>query len=278
MKEVLQLHKKGQVQKSRYEPAAQQPRRPEDIPTMSAMMARRKDSQCIHCHDVKVAELRHARDLGRFKREQVFTYPGPSAVGIQLDPDVQNSVAAVTTNSPAERAGVQKGDTVLSADGQRILTLADFTRVLELMAPESALPLELDREGKKVKATLKLSGAWRRTEDPSWRESLHVAGPNGGFWGRKLDDEERTKRGLADDRMAVLVTFIWGEHTRKAGMKVQDVVVKFDGLTKDMSIGQLHAHLNLNREYGDSVPLTIQRGGKDQELTLALPKERSKDD
>ena len=278
MKEVLELHRKGAVQKSRYEPAVQQPRRPEEIPTMKAMLARRKDSQCIHCHDVKVAELKHARGLGRFTRDQVFTYPGASAVGIQLDPDVQNRVNAVIADSPAQREGIQAGDTLVSADGQRILTFGDFTRVLELTPSESALPLELERQGRKVKATLKLSAPWRRTQDPSWRESLHVAGPNGGFWGRKLDSEERTQRGLAADRMAVLVTFIWGEHTRKAGMKVDDVVVKFDGLTKDMTIAQLHAQLNLNRNYGDAVPLTIRRGGKDQELTMVLPKEPSKDD
>jgi len=78
--------------------------------------------------------------------------------------------------------------------------------------------------------------------------------------------------------MAVLVTFIWGDHTRRAGMKVNDVVVKFDGFTKDMSLPQLHAHLNLNRNYGDTIPLTVRRDGKEHELVLALPKERSKDD
>ena len=77
--------------------------------------------------------------------------------------------------------------------------------------------------------------------------------------------------------MAVLINFIWGDHTQKAGIKNNDVVVKFDGMTADMTIPQLHAHLNPNRDYGDRVPLTVRRGGKDVELTLALPTEAPKE-
>jgi len=273
MKQVLELHGKGEVQKGRYEPRAQPLRTPEEIPTMGAMMAKRKDNKCIHCHDVKVAELKHTQKLSQFTRDMVHTYPAPSAVGIELEADMQSKVRAVTKDSAADRAGLRVGDTVLSVDGQRILTFADFTRVLEVAPSESVLPLEIQRGDKRINAPLKLSGAWKRTLDPSWRESLHVAGPGGGFWGQKLSDEERKKAGVPADKMAVLVTFIWGEHTRRAGIKKDDVVVKFDGLTKDATIAQLHAHLNLNRNYGDTVPMTIRRNGRDQELVMTLPGE-----
>ena len=276
MKQVIEWHGKGLVQTSRHEPDGTPARTPEEIPTMAAMMATRKENKCIHCHDVKVAELKHEQELGRFSREMVFTYPAPSAVGLELDPDVQNRVRAVAPGSPAQRAGIRAGDTVAAADGQRIFTLADLTRVLELTPAKGTLTLETRRGEQTIKPTLDLSGAWRRTKDPSWRESLHVAGPNGGFWGQKLADADREKRGLSRDRMAVLVTFIWGDHTRKAGIKTDDVVVKFDGLTRDMTLQQLHTHLNLDRNYGDSIPLTVRRGGKDHDLVLELPKERPK--
>ena len=272
MKQVLELHRTGQVQKSRYEPGREPIRTPESIPTMKAMMAPRKENQCIHCHDVKVAELKHLQQLGRFTRDLVFTYPAPSAIGVQVDSDIQNRVSAVTANSPAHQAGVREGDTLLSADGQRILSFADFTRVLELTSVESVLPLEIQRGNQTLHASVKLSGSWRRTQDPSWRESLHVAGPNAGFWGNKLPEDERKKLGLPEGKMAVLVTFIWGDYTRQAGIKKDDVVVKFDGLNHDMTIPQLHAHLNLNRNYGDAIPVTVRRAGKDHELTLSLPK------
>src|SRR5262245_58222334 len=50
MKQVLELHRNGAVQKSRYEPGAQPKRTPEEIPPMTSMLAKRKDSKCIHCH------------------------------------------------------------------------------------------------------------------------------------------------------------------------------------------------------------------------------------
>jgi C-terminal processing protease CtpA/Prc len=272
MKQVLELHRDGQVQKSRYEPKPETVRTPEEIPTMKAMMAKRNENQCIHCHDVKVAELKHFQELGRFTRDMVFTYPGVSATGIQLDPDVQNRIRAVIAQSPAESAGLRAGDTVLSADGQRILTFADFTRVLELTPAEAELPLAVQRGDQTLHPALKLSGKWRRTTDPSWRESLHVAGPGGGFWGEKLPVEERRKLGLPAGGMAVRVTFIWGNHARKAGLKQQDIVVEFDGLKTDMTIAQLHAHLNLNRNYGDTVSFSVRRGKEDEKLVLELPK------
>lgn len=278
MKKVLELHRRGEVQKSRYEPRPKPERTPEQIPTMKAMMAKRKDSKCIHCHDVKVAELKDLQQKGRFTRDLVFTYPAPSAIGIDLDTEIQNSVRSVTPGSPANRAGVQAGDVLLSADGQRILTFADLTRVLEMTPAESKLPLKIKRGNETIGPTLKLSGNWRRTKDPSWRESLHVAGPNGGFWGQKLSEEERENAGLPNDKMAVLVTHIWGDHTRRAGIKNDDIVVKFDGITKDMTIAQLHAHLNLNRNYGDAIALTIRRKGKEHDLILTLPKEPPRED
>jgi S1-C subfamily serine protease len=242
---------------------------------MKAMMAGRKENKCIHCHDVKVAELKHLQQLNRFTRDMVFTYPAPSAVGLELDREVQNKVQRVTAKSPADQAGVRPGDVLLSADGQRILTLADLTRVLEVTPSESSLPLALQRGSDKLSATLKLTGGWRRTQDPSWRESLHVAGPNAGFWGNKLAEDERKKLGLQLVRMAVLVTFIWGDYTRQAGLKKDDVVVKFDGLTREMTIPQVHAHLNLNRNYGDEIPFTVRRDGKNHDLVLKLPQKSS---
>lgn len=271
MRRALELHAAGLVQTSRYEPAGKPVRTPEGIPTMKAMMARRKES-CIHCHDVKVAELRHLQAQGQFTRDLIFTYPAPSAVGLAVDPKEQERVTAVTAGSPAERAGVRAGDVLLAADGQRLLTLGDLSRVLELTPKEATLPLELRRGGQTVKAMLRLSGDWRRSTDPSWRESLHVAGPNAGFWGMKLPPEERRKLGRPAEGLALRITHIWGDHTRQAGVRTGDVVLEIDGVRRDLTIRQLHAHLHLHRDYGDVIRLVVLRGGKEQELTMRLPK------
>jgi predicted metalloprotease with PDZ domain len=270
MTQVLELHRAGKVQTSRYEPAPAPARTPEEIPTMRALLARRQE-KCIHCHDVKVAELRHLQAQGRFDRDLIFTYPVPEAVGIEVDPQAQNAVARVSPGSAADRAGVRRGDVLLSADGQRLLTLGDFARVLELTPKEGRLPLELRRDAEVVRTTLQLSGDWRRSQDPSWRESLHVGGPGAGFWGMKLKEDERKRLGLAADGLAVRVTAIYGAHAKQAGVRNGDVVLEIDGLRKDWTIRQLHAHLHLNRNFGEAITLIVQRGGKEQKLLMQLP-------
>src|SRR5437899_6387458 len=100
MREVLRRHRGGSIEAARREAADLPVRTPEDIPTLPAMMARRKE-KCIHCHDVKVAALRHRQELGMFTRYDVFSYPMPSAVGIDVDPDEHDRVQAVRPGSPA---------------------------------------------------------------------------------------------------------------------------------------------------------------------------------
>ena len=271
MRQVLELHRAGKVQTGRYEPTGTPARTPEDIPPMNAVIAKRKENKCIHCHDVKVTELRHLQSLDKFAREMVFTYPMASAVGLEMDSREQNRVRAVTPDSPAARAALRPGDSIVSADGQRVLTQADLARVLELTPKQAKLPLELRRDGKSAAATLQLAGDWRRGREPTWRESLHVAGPNAGFWGEKVKPDERRKLGLAADAMAVKVTFIWGDCAKQAGLKVGDTVVALDGRRDDWRINQLHGHLNLQRNYGDSVSLVVHRGGKEETLSMKLP-------
>jgi predicted metalloprotease with PDZ domain len=273
MQHVLDWHKGKKVKTVQPKAAADSPRTPEEIPTMKAMMASRKENKCIHCHDVKVAALRDRQANGQFNREMVFTYPPPSTVGLVLNPQVQNQVESVRANSPAEKAGLRTGDLLLSLDGQRVFTLADFQAALEPHKQPATVPLELKRGDQTIRTTLTLAGNWRRSPDPSWRESLHVAGPGAGFWGERLKPDEKQKFGFAPADLAVRVTAIFGAHAREAGVKNGDIVVAFDGLRDDMTILQLHAHLQLDREYGATIPLVVRRDGKDQELTLNLPKE-----
>ena len=94
MRKALMLHKLSDVLKSSLEPTGRTVRTPEQIPTMRAMMAKRKN-KCIHCHDVKVATLKHLRNKGRLRRHMVFTYPTPANLGIAIDPGQQSVVRSV---------------------------------------------------------------------------------------------------------------------------------------------------------------------------------------
>jgi hypothetical protein len=149
-------------------------RTPEDYAGLNARIARRKPGQrCIHCHDVKMADLYERQQAGTFTRDLVFTYPPPSTVGIVVDPDAQDRVQTVKSGSFAAAAGLRPDDVLKDLDGQRILTAADFARVLECTPKEASLPLKVVRDGQPVQTTLRLpTGGGRRTRPggrpPTW--------------------------------------------------------------------------------------------------------------
>lgn len=271
MRQVLVLHEDGRVQPdNRYEPVATSVRTPADIPPMQPMIAKRNES-CIHCHDVKLAQLMHLRDLGRLRKEMVFTYPSPSRLGLRLLPDVQYQVQAVDPNSPAEAAGIRAGDLVRAVDDHRVLTFADITRVLELAPEIGTLPISLERNKEMVSTELRLPAGWRRSLDPSWRQSTGVVGPNAGMWGVVANDQQRRQLGLGQDDLALRVTFIHQPWSRAAGLKLGDYLISIDGQKSNMNARQVHTHLNLNKDWGDTIELVVRRDGKDLTLTMRLP-------
>ncbi len=277
MKSVVMLHKLDDVIKSSLEPnpstgrTGRRPRTPEQIPTMARMMAKRKN-KCIHCHDVKVAKLKHLRNQDKLKRHMVFTYPTSANLGITVDAREQALIRTVQTGSPAARAGIRVGDRIVKAEDHRVLTFGDLSRVLETTPAAGRLALQVQRNRQVIPLRLELANGWRQSKDPSWRESLHMVGPNCGLWGRKLNVNERRRLKLKPDKLALKVTYIWGPHTRKAGIRVGDVIVGLDGQTRDMNIKQLHAHPTLNRKWGDTIPVVLRRSGRDVTVRMTFPK------
>lgn len=273
MRQALALHIEGKVQPdSRFEPVAKSVRTPEDIPTMKEMMSKRKEN-CIHCHDVKVAELRHQKDIGKIEKDMVFTYPAPSQLGIQINPVTQDKVLRVDAKSAAQGAGIRAGDVIRTIDGQRVLTLADMSRVLELAPKTGSIDFGIERSTSSSIASVSvpLPEGWRKSNDPSWRSSTGVMGPSGGFWGVPATDNERRQLKLAERDMAIRISFLWAPWIKDSGLRLGDVLVSIDGQTSNMTTRQLQAYLHLNRNWGDKVELVVRRDGKELNLSIQFP-------
>lgn len=271
MSQALILHRDGKIQpNNRYEPVATSVRTPEQIPPMKGMLAPRKES-CIHCHDVKVAELLHARDLGTLRKDMVFTYPSPSHLGIDLDPFVQFHVRDVEANSPAAAAGIRAGDLIRTMDEQRVLTLADMSRVLELTPATGKLGIGLERNNSNVAVELDLPNGWRSSDDPSWRQSTGVVGPNAGLWGVAANEQQRRQLRIGEGDLAIRVTYIHKPWSREAGLKLNDYILAIDGRKTDMTIRQLQAYLHLNKNWGDTIELVVRRGDQDVKMSMTFP-------
>ncbi len=275
MNQVLELHKANAVQPdSKYEPRSKSSFTPEEILPMKSMMAKRKE-KCIHCHDVKNARLNHLSNLGKLKKDMVFTYPSPKRIGIAIDRDDQSLIEKILEDSPAAESGLKAGDRIAKVDGQRVLTFGDFTRVLEMSPETGKLPIEVLRGGKKERVDLELVEDWRKNSaDPSWRASTDSVGPNSGFWGAKLEDGQKKKLKIEPEELAVKVKFIWGQWARKAKIRNGDIVVSINGQENDMTIRQLQGYLQMNLDYEDEIPLEVMRNGKRVRLKMKLPERR----
>jgi len=80
----------------------------------------------------------------------------PPRLGLLLEKGGKLVVARVVPGGPAETAGVQEGDRVLTLDGQSLDTKDDLKKALEDKKPGMTVQLELERAGKTVSVSLVL--------------------------------------------------------------------------------------------------------------------------
>ena len=273
MRETLRLHKLNSPREfSRFEPSNETMLSPIEIPSTQKMLAKRQN-KCVHCHDVKSAQLRELRSAGKLEKRMVFTYPSPLNFGLQLDAVEQNKIKAIEKGSAADSAALKAGDVVQSLDGHSVFTYADVTRVLELSPDDGILNVIAKRKDTIVKVEVKLAKDWKTHGDPSWRESTHIVGPNSGFWAVELSSAQRESLNIGEEKLALRANAIWGQWAKKAGIKHGDVITSIDGKSNKMGIKQLQTYLQMNKEWGEEVKLVVIRKRRPIRLTMTLPKE-----
>jgi membrane-associated protease RseP (regulator of RpoE activity) len=80
--------------------------------------------------------------------------------GVTFDPQFPNAAVArsVTAGSPADEAGVQAGDAIVSLNGQEVSTYDDVLRLISRLRPGDVLDIEVSRRVS-VRARAVLDGA-----------------------------------------------------------------------------------------------------------------------
>lgn len=95
----------------------------------------------------------------------------------------------------------------------------------------------------------------------------------GGLFLEDLSDEERTRRGVAKDQMALLVKHAgeYGKHAaaKNAGFKKEDVILELDGRSDRATESELIGRLLRGHQPGERVKAIVQRGT--HRLDLMLP-------
>jgi serine protease Do len=227
--------------------------------------------ECVHCHMVREFALRAKWEEERLSEADLWVYPMPEQIGLQLDLHDGLLVNGVRENSPAEEAGIMRGDALVSLNNQPLTSMADVQWVLHTASPQVELPVTLRREGRTVQRTISLSGDWKKS-DIAWRASSWY-GLRQGVRFEPLSNADREKRGIDADSLALVVNGLYGNggsKVQQAGLRMNDVIVAVDGRTEAMSVSDFLADLRLNHGPRDSVAFTVLRGDGRHELTIPM--------
>jgi serine protease Do len=220
---------------------------------------------------VKEYTLRAKWEAGTLSESDLFVYPQPTNIGLTMDLDDGLVVESVAVGSPAERAGIAKGDQLVSISRQPLVSLADIQWALNAAPSEGTVPLHLRRGGELIEKSIALASGWKEY-DIGWRASSWY-GLRQGFKTEPLPDSEKASRGISANGLALVVKNLFGKSATAlpaAGVKKDDIIVAVDGRTEAMTESQFLVYLRLKHGPKDAVKLTVLRGTERTELTVPM--------
>ena len=235
-----------------------------------------------------------AQDRNRFTIQAPFLpLVGPgSSIGITVrDSDAGVVVQEVRGETPASRAGLEKGDAVTEFDGERVRSAAQFTRLVRETAPGRTVKIAVLRNGKPT--TMDIAPEARDSDDigfpnltRDFDRQFHVlprefnfdfdfAEPGFNFYSPRrlgvtitpLSDQLAAYFGV---KQGVLVSDVAaGSAGEMAGLKAGDVITTVKGQavsSSDDVVRELR-----EAESGTSVEMRVVRDRKELTLTAKMP-------
>lgn len=183
--------------------------------------------------------------------ENAVGLSGYLGVEVEAGPDGRVVLADVAEHSPAQAAGLQKGDVLLRLEGQAIARAAELRTLLLTRAPGEVITLGLERAGQPQEVPVTLAATSRPKKLAERRAVL-------GLTMATTEIEE----GIPITRI------LSGSPADKAGLRAGDVLVKIN----DASLG---IALSLNDALADKEPgvlvnITYRREGAERQTTAKL--------
>jgi S1-C subfamily serine protease len=176
-------------------------------------------------------------------------------------------VAHVAPGSPADRAGFQRGDIIVSIDGHDVRSPREAIRRVRTHKPGDTIQLGRIRKGREDKVGVKLGAAPERLER---RQAMRRAWP-GAYLGARVEmlgPELAGYFGVDPKSGALVITVEEDSPAARAGLRPGDVITELAGK-------RVHSPEELVRvvraaEPGDATNLTVVRHGKEQKLEVTL--------
>jgi len=181
-------------------------------------------------------------------------------------------VASVDDDTPANRAGVQEGDIILSIDRERVDTVSELRNTVSLMEVGSTVELDILRDGDDVRKKVTLGELPTPDGVVRGRPGTGPEADDGidGVTVRALTDRLRGHMELDGDLEGLLVTEVGTRSlAAREGLRQGDIILSIDR----REVGSLDDYREAMEEAGDNgVMLRVFRPAINQRLMLVIPR------
>ena len=206
--------------------------------------------------------------------------PSRGYLGIQMQP-LDPALAAnfgfrgqgvlvnqVVDDSPAERAGIEVGDILVSVNGEETPSMQRVQRAIKLCKPGAECPIELFRDGGTVEVTATLDDSSRQLASaggvrivPGAAQAPAAADPSSlGLEVGEVTAALARERGLTDARGVLVTAVAEGSAAERAGLRTGDIVRQVGG-TRVTDLASWEANMRSAMGPGRSVRILAEREG-----------------
>jgi len=183
---------------------------------------------------------------------------------LDLKEDKGALVADVTKGAPAEKAGIERGDVIVSFDGKEVREMRDLPFIVAATPVGKTVNVEVIRKGEKKRFEVIIG----ELKDEQAAEVGEEETPKLGMTVEELTPELAKNLGLTERSGIVVVQVEDDSPAAAAGLRPGDVILEIDqGSVK--SLEDFNSKIEKYKE-GDTILLLVKRRGATVFLTLKV--------
>jgi serine protease Do len=186
------------------------------------------------------------------------------------------TVLEVTKSSPAEKAGLRKGDIIIKVNDEKIESPEDLSRTIHQYKPGDKVKITFKRDGKEQTVSAELDKSkngpfvYNYKYEYKTPDMPGMPGMESPLWG-PMPPKIGIKAQDSEEGKGVNVLEVTeGSAAEKAGLKKGDLITRYDGDDVN-SANELVQQVRESRNKS-TVKVSILRNGKSQELTIKIPR------
>jgi serine protease Do len=178
-------------------------------------------------------------------------------------------VADVTSGSPAAKAGLKRGDVILTVDGKPVGDTIGLRNVIARSAPGTSVNLGIVRDGKRMDVTAPLG------ERPNDGKSAELGGDENrapgklGLTVQDLTPDIASQLGYDDERGALVSAVEQGSAADEAGLRRGDLILAVN--RSPIASAAALADALRPAKSGDAVAMLVRRGDNTFYVAVTVP-------